>query len=234
MGIYIIEEDLSVRQSLTAMVESAHYAAFAFEAAEPFFAQVDTAAADGCLLCDLELPGLDAVGVLDELLRRRSGLRTVVMTGHGTRADAVRAMRAGASDVMEKPLASDRVLHAVRLALTGPPPPGLLRARGEQAADLLSTLSPRERDVFDLIVAGRMGKQAALTLGLSPRTVEVHKANIMRRLRITSLAGLVRLGLLAELLGEDWRAALRPTTGTAPSTGSPSANALIPLPEPSH
>ncbi len=197
--VYVIEDDMAVRESLVFSLEAAEYRVLAFEAAEPFLATVNVADAQGCILCDLNLPGMGGMDVLSAIIQRGSRLRMVIMTAFGEVAMAVAAVRAGASDFVEKPFEQGQVVAAVEAAMATRLPPHLLRSGATMAKAQLALLSPREREVYDSLVAGRLGKEAARDLGLSPRTIEVHRANIMRRLGMRTLPELVRLSVLAEL-----------------------------------
>ena len=196
-AVFVVDDEAASRDSLTFALEAAGYHPTAFPAAEPFLAAVDVGSAEGCLLCDLRLPGMSGVDLLEELVRRGSRLCMIVMTAYGDIPAAVRAMRAGASDVLEKPFDPGQIVAAVRRALQAGPPLHGLRLDATAAAAKLATLTERERAVFDLLVVGRLGKEAARDLDLSPRTVEAHRANIMRRLNTRTLPDLVRLSILA-------------------------------------
>ncbi len=197
--VHVIDDDDAVRRALAMLFRSAgipveaHPSGFAFLEALPFLCED----AVGCVLTDVRMPGLDGL----ELLRRlkEGGFRrpVLVMTAHGDVSMAVRAMKAGAVDFVEKPLDDDMLLAAIDAAL------GTARAAGaagaDDAAERVAALSPREREVLDLLIAGKPNKLIARDLGLSPRTVEVHRARMMARLGVGSLAEAVRLAVQAEL-----------------------------------
>jgi two-component system response regulator FixJ len=159
---------------------------------------------DGCLLLDVHLPGMDGVELLRELRRRGVGLPAVMMTAFADVPLAVRAMREGARDFVEKPFSPadlvGRVTEAMAAAAAEPraaDPDGELAAR-------LTSLSPRERQVLELVVAGLPNKQVAARLELSVKTVELHRAHLMQKMRAGSLAELVRLTLRAGVGAAEW------------------------------
>ena len=198
-AVYVIDDDDAVRRALAMLFRSAgipaetHPSGLAFLEALPSFHEE----AVGCVLTDVRMPGLDGL----ELLRRlkEGGFRrpVVVMTAHGDVSTAVRAMRAGAFDFVEKPFEGEAPLAAVEAALGTPQAFG--GAGADDAAVRIAALSPRERQVLDLLIAGKPNKLIARDLGLSPRTVEVHRRRMMARLGVGSLAEAVRLAVRAEL-----------------------------------
>jgi two-component system response regulator FixJ len=198
-AVHVIDDDDAVRRALALLFRSAgipvetHPSGSAFLEALP--ALRDDAV--GCVLTDVRMPGLDGL----ELLRRlkQGGFRrpVVVMTAHGDVAMAVRAMKAGAVDFVEKPFDDEALLAATEAALRTPHVAGA--AWADDAAERMAALSPREREVLELLIAGKPNKLIARDLGLSPRTVEVHRARLMARLGVGSLAEAVRLAVHAEL-----------------------------------
>ncbi len=210
-AVHVVDDDDAVRRALALLFRSAgipaetHSSGFAFLEALPSLRED----AVGCVLTDVRMPGLDGL----ELLRRlkQGGFRrpVVVMTAHGDVSTAVRAMKAGAVDFVEKPFEDEALLAAVEAALGAPQASGA--AGADDAADRIAALSPREREVLDLLISGKPNKLIARDLGLSPRTVEVHRARMMARLGVGSLAEAVRLAVQAEL-GQPARTAGRSVT----------------------
>ena len=198
-AVHVVDDDDAVRRALAMLFRSAgipveaHPSGLAFLEALPFLRED----AVGCVLTDVRMPSLDGL----ELLRRlkEGGFRrpVLVMTAHGDVSTAVRAMKAGAVDFVEKPFEDDTLLAAIDAALGTPQAAGA--ARADDAAERVAALSPREREVLDLLIAGKPNKHIARDLGLSPRTVEVHRARMMARLGVGSLAEAVRLAVQAEL-----------------------------------
>ena len=194
--VHVIDDDEAVRRAVTMLLRAAgivaetHVSGLAFLEALPSLAGAQI----GCILTDMRMPGLDGLELLERL--KELGLRApvVVMTAHGDVATAVRAMKAGAVDFIEKPFEDQALLGAVGVACATVAAPETATATARVAA-----LSPREREVLQLLMAGKQNKAIARELGLSPRTVEIHRARLMQRLEVGSLAEAVRLALRAEL-----------------------------------
>ncbi|MEK0085598.1 response regulator transcription factor [Benzoatithermus flavus] len=199
--VLVVEDDEALRRALAFNLEVAGYRVRAHEAAEPLLAELDRIEA-GCLITDVRLPGMGGLELIRELARRGSRLPVVVVTGFADVPLAVEAMKAGAVDLLEKPLAPGALLAVVERALRACS--GILRQQEqvENAAARIATLSSREREVFDGLIRGRLSKQIAGDLGISPRTVEIYRANVMEKLGTRTLAEIVRLGVLLELQGQ--------------------------------
>lgn len=196
--VLVVEDDEALRRALAFNLEAAGYRVRAYEAAEPLLAGLDRTEA-GCLITDVRLPGMGGLELIRELARRGSHLPVVVVTGFADVPLAVEAMKAGAADLLEKPLAPGALLAVVERALRARS--GTLRQQeqAEDAAARIAPLSSRERAVFDGLIRGRLSKQIAGDLGISPRTVEIYRANVMEKLGARTLAEIVRLGVLLEL-----------------------------------
>jgi two-component system, LuxR family, response regulator FixJ len=196
--VVIVEDDPGLRSSLAFQLEAEHLVVRAFASAEAFLAQWDRTDG-GCAIIDVNLPGMSGLMLLERLARLGSRFVPIVMTGQGDVSTAVRAMRAGAVDFIEKPFAPGilrkSVFNALEMAERRLP----LQRETEAALAKFATLSEREREVFSGLVDGKQGKQIAIDLGISPRTVEIHKARIMTKLGATSLSELLRLGILLEM-----------------------------------
>jgi two-component system, LuxR family, response regulator FixJ len=198
-AVHAIDDDEAVRRALALLFRSAGIPVETHSSGSAFLEALPALGEDavGCVLTDVRMPGLDGL----ELLRRlqQGGFRrpVVVMTAHGDVSMAVRAMKAGAVDFVEKPFDDQALLAATEAAL------GTAQATGtagtDEAVERIAALSPREREVLGLLVAGKPNKLIARDLGLSPRTVEVHRARLMARLGVGSLAEAVRLAVHAEL-----------------------------------
>ena len=195
LPIYVVEDDGDLRQSLSFELRSAGYTVYTFGSAESFLGGVRTAEVYGCLVCDVRLPGMGGVELIEQLVRVGSKFRIIVMTAFGDTGLAVRAMRAGAFDVLEKPFEANIVIAAVKGALADVPPLPASRAAAAAASAQLANLTIRERQVFDLIVSGQLSKQIGGTLGISPRTVETHRANLMLHLGVRTLPEMMRIAL---------------------------------------
>ena len=211
--VHVVDDDDAMRRSLALLLRSAGYAAEAHASGEALLAALDGegprpgphAAAAGrpaCAVVDVLMPGgMDGIALQAELARRGAALPLVVMTGHADVPLAVRAMRAGAVDFVEKPYPKDRILAAVAEALDAAAASRDRAPAAAAAAARLAALTPRERAVLRGLVSGQPNKVIAHELGISPRTVEAHRAALMEKLGARSLAEAVRLGLAAGLDG---------------------------------
>ncbi|MDB5374951.1 MAG: uncharacterized protein JWP04_3593 [Belnapia sp.] len=189
----VVEDDAAVRDSLSLLLRAAGYASVGFASAEALLAGLPAEAR--CLIADVRMPGgLDGVAMVEALRRRGVSLPVILVSGHGDIPLAVRAMKAGAVDFIEKPYEDTAILGAVAAALRGLPP-----APEAEAARQIALLSPREREVLIGLVAGKPNKTIAHELGISPRTVEVHRAHVMDKLGVRSLSAAVRTALMAGL-----------------------------------
>jgi two-component system response regulator FixJ len=198
--VFVVEDEPDVCEALTFHLTAMGHRVRAFGAAEPFLAALDPAT-EGCLVCDVHLPGMDGLALIAELAGRGSRLPVIVITGYADVQLAVRAMKMGAVDFLEKPFVKGAIAETVQRALEGAREAASRKHEAEVAAALITTLSKREHEVFDGLVAGKLGKQIAQELGISPRTVEVYRASAMERLGARTLSDLVRLGLLVALHG---------------------------------
>jgi len=207
--VHVIDHDDAIRRALALLFRSAGIPVETHLSGSAFLEALPTLNEDavGCVLTDVRMPGLDGLELLRRLKQRGFRRPVLVMTAHGDVAMAVRAMKAGAVDFVEKPFDDEVLLAAAEAALGTPQAFGA--ARAHDAAERMALLSPREREVLDLLVAGKPNKLIARDLGLSPRTVEVHRARLMARLGVGSLAEAVRLAAYAEL-GQPARSASKP------------------------
>lgn len=192
--VFIVDDDPSVRDALGLMLGVHGYRIALFGDAESFLRAFHRDLR-GCLLLDIRMPGMDGLTLQRDLLERGSTLPVIVMTGHGDVDSARSAFRARAIDFIEKPLDQDKLLAVIEEACARQA--ALLEGRHRNAdlQALLSTLTPREREVLELVVEGRHNQEIARRLGISPRTVEVHKARVLQKLRVDNLAQLVRLSV---------------------------------------
>lgn len=198
--VHLIDDDEAVRQSLAFLLTSAGFAIRTYASATAFLDAL-VAVQPGCIITDVRMPGLSGLDLQRELINRRIGLPVIVMTGHGDVKLAVEAMKAGAVDFIEKPFQDDTLIAAIRTAFDR-------YARDAQQSDVahavearLKTLTPREREVLDGLIAGRPNKTIAYDLNISARTVEVHRANLMTKMGAASLSELVRMVLLSRVPG---------------------------------
>ena len=197
--VYILDDDAAVRRSLGRLLDSAGIPSRLYATPSEFLI-VAAGLPAGCVLADLRMPKMSGLEVQARLLVVNAQLPVIVMTGQGDVASAVSAMKAGAVDFIEKPFGDEVLLGAVELALKERTPQ--LRSEAIVAAvALIGMLSTRERQVLEALVAGQPNKVIAYDLGISVRTVEVHRARMMDRLGVNQFAEAVRLGVLAQLAG---------------------------------
>lgn len=199
--VYIVEDEPDVCASLIFKLEACGYRAKAYETGEAFLAAL-AMDASGCAVIDVHLPGMSGLAVLEALAKNGSRLAVVVVTGKSDVAMAVRAMRSGASDFIEKPFPRGAVELAVRRAFEALAETGhdrMLRREAAAAFARIDSLTRREREVFDGLSSGKLSKQVAIDLGISPRTVEVHRARIMKKTGAGTLSELLRFGILCEI-----------------------------------
>jgi RNA polymerase sigma factor (sigma-70 family) len=189
--VAVVDDDPGMRDSLSMLLRAAGYEPRTFPSAEAFLRQ--PIGTPGCVLIDLRLPGMTGSELQAEIARRSANLPVVVITAHGDIASARHALLAGAIDFLEKPIDNDELLAAVGVAFEGVAHEQLERAAEMRAQTLLALLSPREREVFDRVVRGMHNREIAVELGISPRTVEVHRAHLMSKLQARRLADLLRL-----------------------------------------
>jgi two-component system, LuxR family, response regulator FixJ len=195
--VYIVDDDAGVRRALERLLRAAGLTPVAFKTAFAFL-DVSQTLPFGCLLLDVRMPGMDGLQLQARLNELGPFLPVVVMTGEGGVADAVRAMKAGAIDFIEKPFEDVSLLAAIEAALERGTAPDRDRA-SVVAARRLAQLSTREREVLDALVAGCPNKVIAADLGISIRTVEVHRARMLQRLGTPRLADAIRLAVIASL-----------------------------------
>lgn len=191
--VYIVDDDDAVRDSLKILLESAGYAVRSFASGHDLLDQAPSFA-PGCVIADVRMPEIDGLSLQSRLAELKINLPVIVITGHGDVAMAVRAMKGGAVDFVEKPFSEGAILESVRLALTRL---GERPVKDEAAAKRLALLSPREREVLEGLVAGLPNKTIAYELAISPRTVEIHRARVMDKTQARSLPELVRIALAA-------------------------------------
>ena len=202
--VYIVDDDGAFRRSVERLLRSAGLPAVLFESASAFL-KAAPALVDGCVLLDVRMPGMGGLELQQQLKSLGFKLPIIMMTLKGDMETAVRAMKGGAVDFIEKPFNDEGLLVAINAALALPLGPAR-DSESMAAAQRVAGLSPRERQVLDALVAGRSTKQMAYDLGISARTVEVHRARMLARLGTHSLAEAIRLAVLAGLPPADLEA----------------------------
>ena len=193
--VHVIDDDEAMRESLSFLLDTAGYAARSYESAAQFLAAASEAR--GCIVTDVRMPDMSGLELVRRLRERGSTTPVIVITGHGDVPLAVEAMKAGVHDFLEKPFDDDVFLAAVAGALDAATRVSQQEADRGKFEAMLESLSPREQDVLHGVVAGKPNKIIAYELGISPRTVEVYRANVMTKTGASSLSELVRMALLA-------------------------------------
>jgi two-component system response regulator FixJ len=198
--VHVVDDDPAVRRSLERLLDAAGFHVVSYQSPAAFLNAASGLSA-GCVLLDIRMPGVDGLEVQARLNRLRVNLPVIVMTGHGDVPSAVRAMKAGAVDFLEKPFDDEALLHAIGGAFAKASRASRLIGdrEAERAAQRIATLSPREREVLDALLAGRPNKVIAFDLNISVRTVEVHRARMMERLGTKQFADAIRLAVMATL-----------------------------------
>ncbi|HEX2478413.1 MAG TPA: response regulator FixJ [Geminicoccaceae bacterium] len=191
--VVVVDDDDAVRDSLQAMLEAEGFAVETFAAAADFL-EGYRPASNSCLVIDVRMPGMDGIELLTKLATRVSSPPVIMMTGHGDVPMAVMAMKLGAVDFVEKPFAAAALVRSIRDALATCRPASTAT---HEIDGRLARLTGRERDVLEQLVVGRSNKEIALELGISPRTVEIHRARVMEKMQAQSLSHLVRMALAA-------------------------------------
>lgn len=194
--VHVIDDDEAVRDSLSFLLRAADIAVQSHESAAAFVSLLP-AVAPGCIVTDIRMPGLSGIDLLRRLNDDAVRLPVIVITGHGDVPLAVEAMKLGAVDFLEKPFDDENLLAAVRAALDRHGDQDQREAREAELRERLGLLSARERQVLDGLIAGQANKAIAYDLGISARTIEVYRANVMTKMKAGSLSELVRMTLIA-------------------------------------
>lgn len=197
--VYVVDDDDAVRESLEFLLSSAQLPVKSYNSASAFLAAFPRNAA-GCIITDVRMPEIDGIELLKRLAQLGIKMPVIVVTGHGDVPLAVEAMKLGAIDFFEKPFDGDKIVAAVHAALGAWKEDTDRQAESAKLLNRIATLSPRERDVLAGLVAGKPNKTIAYDLGISPRTVEIYRANVMTKMEAGSLSELVRMALLAGLV----------------------------------
>jgi FixJ family two-component response regulator len=199
--IFVVDDDASVRKSLSRLLRSGGYTAETFGSATEFLASGRHHQSPACLVLDVRMPGLTGTELQERLRALKSTLAIVFITGHGDIPMSVQAMKSGAVDFLPKPFDDTQLLAAVAKAIAKSAHDRQIRAEIESIQERLATLTPREREVLEHVIAGRLNKQTAAELGTVEKTIKVHRARVMEKMQVQSLAELVHLAERAGISG---------------------------------
>lgn len=198
--VHVIDDDEASRQSLAFLLQTADIEVRTYASATAFL-DLAPKLDSGCVITDVRMPGLSGIDLLRRLKQLNVEVPIIVITGHGDVPLAVEAMKIGAVDFLEKPFDDDVLLTSVRSALARHDGQKQRQSERAEIESRLAALSKRERDVLSGLISGRANKQIAYDLGISPRTVEIYRANLMNKMQAGSLSELVRMALIAGMLG---------------------------------
>jgi two-component system, LuxR family, response regulator FixJ len=196
--ISIIDDDESVRKSLAFRLRAAGFRVAAYGSALAFL-DAPPHIGEGCILTDIRMPQMDGMELLRRFKSSGRNLQVVVMTGHGDISLAVEAMKLGAWDFIEKPFDDEKLLTMIRAVLNNAETNSQREGKTLESVEMISSLTAREREVLDGLVAGRSNKDMGRDLDISHRTIEIHRANLMKKMRATSLSELIRIAIKAGL-----------------------------------
>jgi FixJ family two-component response regulator len=194
--VFVVDDDQAMRTSLQWLIESTGMQVRTFPSADAFL-NANYPGRAGCLLLDVRMPGMSGLELQGYLAQEGYRLPVIIITGHGDVAMAVKAMKAGAVDFIEKPFHDEDLLRSIRNALALDQRRRVTRANQAQIAARLAELTPREHEVMAMVTEGKSNKDIAAALGVTAKTVEAHRARVMEKMRAESLAELVRMALIA-------------------------------------
>ena len=197
--VYVIDDDDAMRDSLDFLLDAAGFEVWLFEGAQNFLTALP-GLDFGCVVSDVRMPGIDGIELLTRMKAGGSKFPILIMTGHGDVPLAVEAMKQGAADFLEKPFEDERLVAMIETAIRHAEPAMKNEALTQDIAARIATLSPRERQVMEGLIAGLSNKLIARDYDISPRTIEVYRANVMTKMQANSLSELVRLAMRAGLL----------------------------------
>jgi two-component system response regulator FixJ len=196
--VYVIDDDDGARHSLEFLLDCAGIRVRSFASADAFL-EASPPLAGACVVTDVRMPGMSGIELVEEMMRRGAGAPVIVITGHADVPLAIQAMRAGVADFIEKPFDDEVMLGAIRKALADQAGGEAAEAERRVVREHIALLSPREREVMDGLVAGEANKAIAFDLGISARTVEVYRANVMMKMQARTLSALVRMVTISRL-----------------------------------
>ena len=192
--VFVVDDDQAMRNSLKWLIESVGVLVESYASADEFLAHYQSGRS-GCLVLDVRMPGMSGLELLEHLDRNNMKIPAVVITGHGDVPMAVRAMKSGAIDFIEKPFNDEALLDAIRRAIAFEQEQRSQYSEHRQVQERLAHLTPREREVMEMVTDGKSNKEIANALGVSAKTIEAHRARVMEKMQAGSLAELVRMAL---------------------------------------
>jgi RNA polymerase sigma factor (sigma-70 family) len=201
--VHVVDDDASFRTAIERRLKLAGYEVATYASAQDLLDRLPEGGTPGCVLLDVQIPGLSGPELQSRLLELGSTLPIVFLTGHADTPTTVRVIKAGAEDFLTKPVSSEQLIDAIERALARQESMRSQRSRLDSLRALVTTLTPRERQVFDLIVRGKINKQIAYELGTTERTVKAHRHQVMEKMQVQSLAELVSIAERIGLLGTD-------------------------------
>ena len=190
--VFVVDDDAAVRKSLVRLLKSAGYRPEGWASAEEFLDRWGRDPAPGCVLLDIQLPGLDGLQLQQKLQTSTHPVPIIFITGHGDIPMSVKAMKAGAVDFLSKPFRDDDLLDAIQQAIRYDRQQRVVRAERDAVAKRYETLTAREREVMALVVRGLLNKQISNQLGASEKTIKIHRGRVMEKMKVQSVADLVR------------------------------------------
>ena len=199
--VHVVDDDASFRSAIERRLKKAGYVVATYPSAQQLLDRPPDESGPACILLDVRIPGLSGPELQDRLSKLGSGLPIVFLTGYADVSITVRTIKAGAEDFLTKPVTSEQLLDAIEKAMAHHEASQALKQKRDAQRALLSHLTPRERQVFELVVQGRINKQIAQQLGATERTIKAHRHRVMEKMKVSTLAELVsvaeRLGILS-------------------------------------
>ena len=204
--IHIVDDDASFRTAVGRLLRASGYEILAYESAQQLLERLAGDSVPGCILLDVQIPDLSGPELQDHLIKKGSTLPIIFLTGHGDIPTSVKAIKAGAEDFLTKPVTREQLLASIERAIARHERTKQQRDRVDSLRSLAGKLTPRESEVFKLVILGKMNKQIAHELGTTERTIKAHRQRVMQKLQVQSLAELVsigeRIGVLSESASE--------------------------------
>ena len=197
-NVFVVDDDQAMRNSLKWLIESVGMKVETYSTADDFIQNYYPGRA-GCLLLDVRMPGMSGLELQEHFIKHQIKIPIIIITGHGDVPMAVRAMKSGAVDFIEKPFNDELLLESIRNALSMDVEQRAAQAERAEIATRLANLTPREHEVMEMVTAGKANKEIAQTLGVSAKTVEAHRSRVMEKMEANSLADLVKMAVAANI-----------------------------------